>query len=446
MIVSVLVLLPYGVAVALFAFEAFGLLSRRPARSPAAHPVQWVGILVATYALQLGAIWYAATHGAAYPPWRAQMPLPVMDLHPDRASRIEALMLACGGLQSFALIALYRSNVKPLLIAAGTAMLAAMSLAAPALASADAYSNAGYSMLANPYITPVHGFGGAYAFVDRWWGVPMVPSPYGPLWTLLDRVAIGWAPSLLAKMIALRVLCAVALGATVAALWRLGMPLRIVAIAALNPALFLQFVANAHNDVVALLVIALAALAIRRNVWLAALALVAAGLLKVPYALLGLPVLAAVRNLWRRSTVAGTVLVATAALSWWAGGPLYAAALATHARMAPHEFVTWRVLAALVAIAVLVAALAGVRRLRTAVWLVPPLGALYPAFLYPWYLMWSFPYALARRRVLAYLLVWLPFASALVNQHLLQVWTLILVYPLVALFAFQARSFRRSLR
>lgn len=429
-----MVLMPYGVALVLFGAEAFGWLDGRVKLPASARPGLWVATLVATYAIQLAATWFAATHGAAYPSWRFAMPFPVMDLGADYVDAIEAIMLVCGALQSYALVAIYRAKLPTTIAIAGACTMLAISLASPALSSGDVYSNAGYAMLSNPYLPPALPFGGQYAAIDRWWGTPLVPSPYGPLWNLLDRIALGWIPALAGKVLALRVLCSLAFAAMLAVMYRMGMPARILAIAALNPAIYMQFVANAHNDAVMLLVVTVAALFVRRNGALAGAALVVAGLMKLPYVVLALPVLAGIRDLRYRVLVAASAIAATLLLSWWWGGGQYAAALSNHAGDM-HGFVGWHTFAVVVALAIVVSAFAGWRRLRTGVWLIPQLGSLYPAFLYPWYLMWSFPYALRRRRVLAYLLIWFPFVGALVNQHLMQVWTLIVVFPLILVFA-----------
>ena len=435
------------------AAEASGRLRTRIPPLPRGRPEIWIAAIVATYAAQLAMVWYGATHGAAYAPWRAAMPFPVMDLGAAHAGALAFGFLVCGGVQTIALVAIYRATPARAAVAIGSVSLLVLSMAAPALASADLYSNAGYGMLgAAAYAPPAHAFAHSeFSWIELWWGTPMVPSPYGPLWNAVDAALLAPVPTLVGKMLVLRAFCALALAVLTAAMWRFGLPARVLAVTLLNPALFMQFVANAHNDAVIVAVVALGAVAARRRPILAASAIVAAGLLKLPYVLLGLPILAAVRAGTFRFSLAALAIACVLAVSWGWGGAAYLEALVFHARHAPGGFFAWHVVAGAVAAALVLGALAGLRRPRTAVWLVPPLGALYPAFLYPWYLAWALPYALGRRRVLAYLLVWLPTASVLVNQDLVQVWTLVAVFPSILLAALlpppaRLRSPRRSLR
>src|SRR6185437_5457153 len=86
---------------------------------------------------------------------------------------------------------------------------------------------------------------------------------------------------------------------------------------------------------------------------------------------------------------------------------------------------------ALVVATLLVAfAFFGMRRLQSAVWLLPPIGGFYPIFVYPWYLAWGIPYALNRHRKLAYLLVLYPLVAALVDQLFVRLWTIVFVFPI----------------
>ena len=57
--------------------------------------------------------------------------------------------------------------------------------------------------------------------------------------------------------------------------------------------------------------------------------------------------------------------------------------------------------------------------------------------IFPWYLIWGFPYALARHRILGGLLVAFPFAAALVLPEFTRVWTLLLVFPMIVIMAYR---------
>jgi hypothetical protein len=99
--------------------------------------------------------------------------------------------------------------------------------------------------------------------------------------------------------------------ATVGGLWLLGFPNRMLAIAALNPALFLQFVVDAHNDIVAVSLVILAAIFVKRG-WLVAcsLGILSAALIKIPFAILGLPVLIGLKDSWKRVVASVGVVAA----------------------------------------------------------------------------------------------------------------------------------------
>jgi hypothetical protein len=75
----------------------------------------------------------------------------------------------------------------------------------------------------------------------------------------------------------------------------------------------------------------------------------------------------------------------------------------------------------------MVAAAFGRRRLRAVVWLAPMLSAA----IYSWYFIWALPYAVARRRILGYLLVCFPFATMLGGSAFQRTWQLNIVLPVV---------------
>jgi len=240
-------------------------------------------------------------------------------------------------------------------------------------------------------------------------------------WTPTSSPAVAWkltaptwpaVPTLAAKLESLRILGLASLGGFIAVLAWMRMPPRLIVMAALNPALWLQFVANAHNDMLAVLCVTLgAALTMRSQVLPAVACIVAAGLIKAPYAVLGLLIFTGIRRPARRYATMSASLALTALLSLWLGGAPYLAALTRHvvSRTGP-EFVL-HALAALVAAVILLAALLGFGRLRSGAFLMPALAAA----LFPWYLAWSIPYALSRQRDLACLLVAFPAAAALLD-------------------------------
>jgi len=238
---------------------------------------------------------------------------------------------------------------------------------------------------------------------------------------------------LYAKIMAWRVFCAAVYVAFLFGLRLYGAPERIRVVAALNPGLMLQFVANAHNDLLAIAVLVYAAAAMRRGNALGyagSLALIGvAGLIKLPYAVLGLPILAAIRPMWSRISGAAVMVAAVVGLSWLWGGAQYFSTLFGHVTARPEDVV--HRIAGIVALLVLATAFFGRRRLRTAVWILPMLAA----SVFSWYFAWGTPYALARRRVLGYLLICFPFVTILFDSAFERFWELLAVLPIVVLIS-----------
>jgi hypothetical protein len=427
--------LPYYVAaLALLYFELRG--STAPALSTPRLPSWiWIGGLIATYAVQLGAIWYAASAAAVVEPWRAHLPIGVATHDYPYQGLASALLLVLTLAQSYALLALYRQPATRAGVFAGALVMAALSLAAPAFVSPDPYAYVGDALLgAASYAPPPTPFGGSFAGIDRLFAAPMLPSPYGPLWTVVAQLATAPFASLFGKLIALRGLGFVSYIALLVALRACRVPLRIVAIAALNPGLLLQYVACAHNDLIGIVALVAAAAFAARNALVATGLLVVGGLIKLPFVLLGLPVLASVRSRPLRYGCAGVAIVLAIVLSRWGAGAGYFAGLAVHVP-APGPVYALNVVVAMLALAAIGVAFVGGPRLRSAIWIIPMASS----YVASWYLIYALPYALARRRMLVYLLVAFPFADVLIDAKFMQWWTYAIVLPVVVLLSVLTR-------
>ena len=427
--------LPYYVAaIALLYFELRGA-------PPRALPVAklpswvWIGGLIASYAVQLGLIWYCAVAVPAEP-WRALLPIGVASHDAAYAGFVAAGMLATALLQSYALFALYRRPATRLAAVGGAIVLVVLSLAAPAFVSPDPYAYVGDAMLGHgSYAPPLSPFGGEFAAIDRFFAAPMLPSPYGPLWTIVAGLATAPFPTLLGKLIAMRFLGLFSYVALLAALRAYGVPQRLLAIVALNPGILLQYVACAHNDLLGIVPLVAAAAFASRSAFVASGLLVVGGLVKLPFVLLGLPVLAAVRSPRLRYAAAAAAAIVAIALSFWGGGIDYLRGLAVHVP-APGPVYAVNAIVSLLAFAAIGVALVGGPRLRAAVWLIPMASS----YVASWYLIYALPYALARRRMLAYLLIAFPFADVLVDAKFMQWWTYAIVLPVtVGLSVFRTR-------
>jgi hypothetical protein len=320
------------------------------------------------------------------------------------------------------------------------ACCAAIAVAAPALASADVYSNAGYALLGlTAYHPPPSPFPNGFDVINDWWGTPMVPSPYGPLWIGVARIETFFGgATLLGKLIALRAFGMLAFAATLYALRRLRLPVAVLAIAACNPMLWMQVVSNAHNDGFAMMLIAASALAVTASPIVCAAFVVAAGLVKLPYLFLGLALFARIVDTRKRLLLAAATAVAGLAASWAFGGAAYLNALGVHLGSRSPFLSPLHALVALVAVAALL--LAVVRRtwIRGAEFTMPALAA----GLFPWYLLWGFPYVLTRPNALAGYLILLPIAAAAVDTVFYRPWLEALFVLAGVVFAFL--SLRRA--
>ena len=430
-------LTPYVAALVLYIAELRGRLTRDRLSLPLPSPPALVAILMASYAAQLGILRVVATstaryHAIAQDGW--VMPLPVIFPNFPHAGPLCAAFLSLGALQSAALVALYRLPVSRTLLWSGCALNLAISVAAPVLGSFDLYGYVQNAMLGRgAYSPPSVPFPGEYHIIDLWFGEPTT-TLYGPLWIPIVQMVMGLAPTLVTKMLAFRAFSAALFLALLAMLAGNGQPRRVLAVIAVNPAMAFLTVANAHNDLLALAILAAAAALVRRFPVLAVAAIALAGLIKLPYALLGLPILSAVRSSVLRWTGAVAAVAAAVGFSWLGAGPAYFRALQRHAGALDAGEVV-RAAIILFAIVAIVSAVARRPRRVTAVWLMPSLGAFRVALMFPWYALFAFPYALGRRRVLRYLMVSLPFVTALITPEMMQTWSFAFAIPLAVILS-----------
>ncbi|HKE37025.1 MAG TPA: hypothetical protein VKB39_06315 [Candidatus Baltobacteraceae bacterium] len=389
----------------------------------------WIALLVACYAAQLDVVRYAAVTVASVQPWRAALPIGVAEhgmAHPDA---VEAAMLILAAVEVWALAGLYGSRAGTAAAIAGFLALVALSIWAPATISPDVYAYAGDALLGrSAYHPPNAIFPGEYASIDRLFH-PLLPAPYGPLWIAVDRIVTAPFTTLYAKIVALRVLGAFCYLGLIAALRGCGVPPRLLAVAAVNPCIAQQYVADAHNDLmgIAAIVVGAALIGARRPI-LGAAAVVVAALVKLPFVLLAFPVFIRVRSQPLRYGLCAAAIAVAAALSWIGGGSDYFGGLMVHVPVAGAVFFT-NALVTVAALTLLVLGVLAARRYASALWIVPMMSS----YIATWYMTYGLPYALERRRILAYLLVALPLATALVDAKFMRPWTSLAALPAVVI-------------
>jgi hypothetical protein len=183
----------------------------------------------------------------------------------------------------------------------------------------------------------------------------------------------------------------------------------------LNPMLWFQFVSNAHNDLVAVCLLAGAiALVVRRYHPLAALLVAAAGLVKFPFMIVGAVVferLGPRRALLYAAGAAGLCVLLSALF----GGRPYLDALLDTGRLtdaATAPLMKYAKVTIALSTLGIVAFVVFRRRFPSFGGFVFP--AIAPTF-YPWYLLWALPYALAARRFALPTLVALPLLGTLAD-------------------------------
>lgn len=340
---------------------------------------------------------------------------------------IHVALVLIGVLETVVLYAMYRAlrvryvgQIERFALCIVAALMVAIALDVPVVNGFDAYADAGYAKLglAHAYAPPAKPFGGDFAIVNAVWGTPMRPDTAGPGWVALTSAVTGRIATLGGAVFSLRCIEVVALLGLIGLVARRGANTGVLALVALNPAIYFAFIVNAHSDLfgATLLVGALVAVA---AVPLGAAALIAcAGLVKLPFLLLAPAVFA------DRGSVAariGWVVFAAAlacGISFLLGGRPYFVLLEreVHGIFAPGDRASQIALVlrcALLAVAAFALVSAFVRGIvwRGSTWsfvaIVPMLN--------PAALGWPLLYAALARPVLAEFLMLLPLAAALLD-------------------------------
>ncbi|HEY0798577.1 MAG TPA: hypothetical protein VGD50_05475 [Candidatus Baltobacteraceae bacterium] len=301
------------------------------------------------------------------------------------------------------------------ILTATAAALAALALFAPAMESADLYSYVGLALTPQPYHPAAYVLPGDAAVINRLWGLPILPSPYGPLWLALSRVVVAMAPTLGTKLFAFRVVELVSIAVALVMLRMLGASRPAIVLFALNPAVYDLFVTEGHNDMLGVTLILAAMWARKRSLILAVALATAAGLIKLPLAFIAMTVFVAEPTLLRRLVLGFAPALLATLVSFLAGGSAFLWALhrvyAVYATAStPFDSSLHVALAGLAILALLVALTTG-RFIRGAVYAMPALGH----FPLAQYLAWSFPFALREHEPDTLFLAALPVAVYLLN-------------------------------
>jgi multisubunit Na+/H+ antiporter MnhF subunit len=349
-------------------------------------------------------------HGAIVAPFGAPghaFPIAVSrDFGPrDGATSDAELVIAM--LESACLFALYRtlagrSISRRIVAIVATTFLAmlALALASPVANSSDMYAYAAYAREPLRAYAPgrLH-FGGDYAAIDAMLA-PIPPCVYGPLWLTVSHFALVPFARLATSLVALRGLEAGALLLCLWALRRIAVPFAVLALLAVDPAVFGLWIVDGHNDLfgVSLLVVALA---VRKHRSLRTILIVMAGLVKLPLVAIGSMLLADESNLGRRVARVALAIATCLLVSYALAGPAYFRyILAVGTRTRPFVEVALTSTAVAFEAFAFGAAIVARRFVPGLSWIWPSFSA-YPA---GWYGIWGLPYAFVSGAAPAFLI------------------------------------------
>jgi hypothetical protein len=279
------------------------------------------------------------------------------------------------------------------------------------ITSGDAFAYVGSTLETDPYNPSTQAFPASFASINRMWGLPLIPSTYGPIWNAIAKIAVAPFATLRGKVLGIQILGALALISIVVTLVRTKAPPAVVALVALNPFLWETYVAEGHNDLLAAAFVVAAARSTRSRSIVTLVAVAAA--IKVSFALTGLVTLARISR--PRDRVVGFVTIcASVALTVALVGPNYPSSVihAIHLYAYPLPFVV-------VALRCLTELAVGYCALVAVLWGRVPWGTGWITIAvgqFPWinYLCWGLPTALVGRGATIFLAT-LPYAAFEVN-------------------------------
>lgn len=355
------------------------------------------------------------------------LPYPLRSPRLDPRGADHAADLALAGTESALLVALAvllrrirgLPRVARAVALAGGIALAAEALLARTVGSADVYAYVAYAKLgiAASYAPVAGALPTGFRAIDAFWGDPIVASVYGPLWYALQHAVSGGA-DLGGAVVGTRLLGLVSVVAFVALLLRSSLPKRVAALACVNPALYLQYVVNAHNDLIGV-DLALAAIVLGETAPFVAVAFVTlAGLVKAPFVLFALIAFRG-QPPARRALYAAWTIALVLAGSYVFGGSTYLHDLVQRGARDHVGAVAPRVVTALIFIlgALGLAGVAAVavtgRSIRGLAFALAEAGFSTPQ---AWYFGWGFPLAALDTWTLEAMLVTFPFVAGLLDR------------------------------
>lgn len=380
-------------------------------------------LLVVLFLIRLTLIRHAATDEPG-PQWLSRLPIvPIYDSLSSRYSEHRQAVALCLALISVAdcaaLYLIYRAfeicaprRREWAIVAIACVIMSASAVTAPALSSTDpyfyaAYAERGFTAYGPQKSKPPCPISQADAECLQ----PAFPNVYGPLYTTYLELLLKHVKPTVTRIELLRItnILWVMLFILLLRALEIGYPL--IAVAMLNSAILLQYIGEAHNDVIAIDFILFGTLFAQRLPFLTAFLVTGAALIKIPFALCGAFAFQRLALIPRSLYAAATIILSIAMSFFWGGRP-YLESLQYYSRF--HNFFSTYehraiVVAALLAIAV------GFFKNRFSIggaYTLPALGGGSP---FPWYILWAIPYLQCDRSKLPFFIITLPITSFLME-------------------------------
>jgi len=380
--------------------------------------------IVILFLLRLALVHYAAVDDRA-PQWLLHLPIvPLYDSPSLRYTTYRqsiALCLALIGVAScIALFLLYRAfearapqRREWAILSISCAIMSVSAIAAPALSSTDpyfysAYGERGFRTYGSREILLPCPIPHADPNCMR----PTLPNVYGPLYTTYLETLLRHIKSTLFRIEALRISNVLWVSLFILLLRALNLGSPLIAISMINPAILTQYIGEAHNDIIAVDLLLLGSILVKRFPFVSLIFVTSAALIKLPFALFGAFAFQSL-PIFTRSAWAAATIVLSLALSFLWGKQAYVESLLYYIKF--HQFsLTFEHRA--IALAGLVVIAFGFFKNRFSIAGAYTLPALAGGSAFPWYSLWAIPYLLqANRSKLAFFLITLPMTSFLME-------------------------------
>jgi hypothetical protein len=421
----------FGILLLALIKDAFRIrlhLPSAPIREPqATHPLLLPTVLIGLLFLFTAQLWtlaFMANRQIVTPCWH-NFPIPVLaDLSEHSGGPAQVLpsfLLALIATVQVGLLfllhkALSSSSINTyryMLIGCACAASIASAVNAPVMTSPDVYYYMTYAKLGfASYADQPQAVTMKDVPITQWCQGRVLPSAYGPAFIAYAQALLARQHDPRTQIFTMRVMNTLWLLALLPLLRAAGASPVVVALTALNPVLFLQYVVNPHNDIFSSTLVIGGIVLAKKSPLAAAFAVTVAALVKLSFALIGALVFTQLSSVHARFIAAGSTFIASFALSYIFAGPAYFAGLRYYDRLLAPSADPLQYLIVAVALIAIVYALLYQRYNAIATYALP---ALRIQTLFPWYAIWSLPYAVREGKHLASFMILLPITAFLME-------------------------------